>query len=204
MPPSFAARLRERLWQLRMASVYVTNGLRAKRYESYLHVLLDHYLPPTAKAAESVLDAMCGRVLPNLRALRSYFPEAKLLGVDIDVHAAYSPPKGAYVKKVDILRPVAMKERYALVALFKPPTAMLEERLHGVLGRILGLVAPGGHLLIIVLSREEGLLYTDCLRQLGATVTTSEANRFHAAIEPEHDWVIVVESRPSEPSRPTG
>jgi MoaA/NifB/PqqE/SkfB family radical SAM enzyme len=168
-----------------------TGDRLAADYERYLTDLLARYVPEAARGGDFVLDAMCGRRLRNLPALRRFFHTARSVhATDIDADDAVKGPPGTSVFRGDARQPPPTTVLYAFIALFKPPddSAGLMQQ---ALTNLVAALQPGGHLMIVLAEHTdvEGVLET--LRRLGVSVLVSEANALRGLVEPEHKWVIV-------------
>ena len=167
----------------------------AAEYERYLADLLARYVPPGARAANAVLDAMCGQSLRNLSTLRRFFPAAAVVhGTDIALDPATRAPDGTSVFRADLLRPLSGLAGYAFIALFKPPGETPEQRIGEALVHLVAALQPGGYLLIVLAEHTDIESVLAALARLDVALLTSEPNALRTNIEPEHKWVILCQA----------
>jgi MoaA/NifB/PqqE/SkfB family radical SAM enzyme len=164
-------------------------------YERYLLDVLGHYVPPAARGAVAVLDAMCGSNVPNLAGLRRFFAAAERVhGTDIDLEPRRAYPTGTVVFRADLRRPLPDDRRYDFVALFKPPGETPELSVQQPLAHLLAALEAGGHVLVVLAEHTDVEPVLAVLRGLGLSVLTSEPNALRHPGAPEHKWVIVCRS----------
>ncbi|MFN8642645.1 MAG: hypothetical protein U0802_13710 [Candidatus Binatia bacterium] len=81
-----------------------------------------HYTPPELRHARAVLDATCGRDLPNLEILRRFFADAEPRPRGRhQPHRGIEPPPGTALSCVDLCASAARDARYDYITVFKPP-----------------------------------------------------------------------------------
>lgn len=162
-------------------------------YERYLLRLLAHYVPPDARGADTVLDAMCGfGPFANLAGLRKFFADATLVqGCDIKAKRWMRAPAGSSVYFADLQRPLPTNVRYSLITLFKPLGQQSEFSIQQALGHLVAKLHPGGHLLIVLAEQTDVGFMLEAVSRLSLSLRTSEANVLRINSEPEHKWVIV-------------
>ena len=164
-------------------------------YEHYLMDLLARYVPPGARAADAVLDAMCGQSLRNLPVLRRFFHTAATVdGTDIALDPTTRGPNGTSVFRADLLQPPGTLRHYAFIALFKPPGDTPEQPIGQALVHLVAALQPGGHLLLVLAEHTDVEYVLGVLSRLDVALLTSEPNALRANIEPEHKWVIVCQA----------
>lgn len=167
----------------------------AAHYERYLLDLLGHYVPPAARCATAVLDAMCGSNVPNLAGLRRFFAGAEdVHGTDIDLEPGFAYPTGTVVFHCDLRRPLPDERRYDFIALFKPPGETPELSVQRPLAHLLAALEAGGHVLAVLAEHTDVEPMLAALRGRGLSVLTSEPNALRHPGVPEHKWVIVCRS----------
>jgi hypothetical protein len=167
----------------------------AALYERYLLALLAHYVPPAARSARAVLDAMCGSSFPNLAGLRRFFRSSDdVHGTDLDLLPGLASPSGTEAFRADLRRPLPDGRRYDFIALFKPPGETPELPVQQALTHLLAALEPGGYLLAVLAEHTDVQPVLEVLRRRGMSVLTSEANTLRHPIEPEHKWVLLCRS----------
>jgi hypothetical protein len=175
---------------------YVLMKLFKPAYDRYVLSLLSRYLPAEARAADSVLDAMCGRNLPNLVALRRFCATARCIeAVDIDIDERRRLPRGTSVRRADLLEPLSASARYDLITVFKPPTGPLASRIETVFATLAAVLAPNGYLFVVLGEDDQAEYLEEVLRQLDLSLITSEPNSVATRLEVEHKRVLVCSSR---------
>jgi len=167
------------------------------QYEQYLLRLLAHYVPAGARAATTVLDAMCGQAFPNLGGLRRFFSDAVTVqGTDIDVDERGKTPPGTSLFRADLLQPMTTDHRYDFVAVFKPPGDKPEFPIARAMAHLATALLPEGHLLIVLAEHTDVAPMLAILETLSLATQVSEANALGTFDEPEHKWVIVCRAGP--------
>ncbi len=172
--------------------VPISSADAAVEYERYLVDFLSRYVPPEARLADTVLDAMCGQPLRNLPLLRQFFGAAHTVhGADIELDRKTKTPVGTSLFRADLFQPLRTPLRYALIALFKPPSDKPELPIGQALTHLIAALQPGGHLLIVLAEHTEVEAVVAALKRLDVTVLTSESNALRTNVEPQHKWIIV-------------
>lgn len=171
---------------------HVLMNLLKPFYDRYILAILARYIPVEARAADSVLDAMCGRNLPNLTALRRYFAGARIVAAtDVDIEERRKAPRGTSVFRADLFAPLPGAQRYQLITVFKPPTGGLGKRIETVFAHLAAALEPGGHLFLVLGESNHTESTTAALNRLGLVIVASEANAVSSILEIEHVWILV-------------
>jgi MoaA/NifB/PqqE/SkfB family radical SAM enzyme len=167
----------------------------AALYERYLLDLLGHYVPPAARGARAVLDAMCGAGAPNLAGLRRFFHASQHVhGTDIDLQPGLACPPGTVAFRADLRRPLPDDRRYDFIALFKPPGETPELPVQQGMTHLLAALEAGGYVLAVLAEHTDVQAVLEALRRRGMSVLRSEPNAVRHPIEPDHKWVILCRS----------